>query len=153
MRGTNLPGQHRGAHRVLASAALALAILLWLGPLSSEAITPVDAREVATLPCLNKSGSAYKARIAPRRCAHFGHDGGFGDGVDLRGLSWDDWGKKTAEAAGTECGFKKECTQEPVHATAYRRRFRCGRRVYTRLSARSTLGTTTVKTRACLGPA
>jgi hypothetical protein len=139
--------------RILASAALALAILIWLGPPNGEAITPADPKKERALPCLNKSGTAYKARIAPKLCAHFGPDGSFARGVDLHDIRWDDWGEGTVTGIATECGFKSDCASVDVHVTASRVRRRCGRPVYTRLSARSNLGTTVVKTKACLGPA
>jgi hypothetical protein len=137
----------------LAAAALALAISIWLGPLNSEALTPADPSEERALPCLNKSGTAYRARIEPKLCPHFGPDGSFGRGVDLHDIKWDDWGEGTVTGIATECGFDADCANVDVHVTASRVRKRCGRPIYTRLSARSNLGTTVVKTKACLGPA
>ena len=139
--------------RILTSIALGLGLLFWLGPLSSEAIEPVNPKEIATLPCLNKSGDTYKARVSPKRCAHFGPNGAFGGGVDLQRLVWDDWGESKAHGSGIECGFDAECAVIPASVLAFRIRIRCGRPVYTRLSARSSFGRTVVKTRGCPGPA
>jgi hypothetical protein len=133
--------------------ALATAVLIWLGPVASEAVTPVDPKKIPTLPCLNKAGDKYRAQVAPSRCAHFGPNGTFGGGVDLKGVEWDDWGGKTASGRGTECGFDIDCTDIAVDLAAYRVRKRCGRPIYTRLRATSNIGTTVVRTRACLGPA
>lgn len=141
------------ASRVLTSIGLALAVLLWLGPLSSEALTPVDPKETAVVPCLNKSGSLYKARISPKQCAHFGPGGDFARGLDLERLVWDDWGDSKIHGAGVECGFDQDCSAIPVSVFAYRIREKCGRPVYTRLSARSSFGRTVVRTEGCLGPA
>jgi hypothetical protein len=141
------------ASRVLTLIGLALAVLLWLGPLSSEATTPVDPEETAVVPCLNKSGSLYKGRISPKQCAHFGPGGTFALGVDLERLVWDDWGKSKVQGAGVECSFDAECSAIPVSVFAFRIRERCGRPVYTRLSARSSFGRTVVRTQGCIGPA
>ncbi|MDP9228631.1 MAG: hypothetical protein M3M99_06195, partial [Actinomycetota bacterium] len=96
--------------RILAVAALALAILIWLGPLSSQANrragpTATVAAKAPKLPCLNQSGSSYRPRVEPAACAHFGPGGSFGGGVLLESLVWSGWGAATATAAGTECGF------------------------------------------------
>jgi hypothetical protein len=138
--------------RILAAAVLAMAVLIWLGPLSSGAPAQ-NLEEEVHLPCLNKSGTAYKSRIEPKRCTHFGRNGEFAGGVDLHKLVWDGWGGTKIHGAGNECDFDADCDPVPVSVFAYRIRKRCGRLVYTRLSARSSFGTTTVKTQGCLGPA
>jgi len=156
MEGPHLTGDPSRAlapSRILTSIALGLAILVWLGPLSSEAITPVDRKTSAALPCVNKTGTAYKARTAPKRCAHFGEGGAFAGGVDLHSLVWQDWGEPKVHGAGMECAFDADCQPIPVSVLAYRVRVRCGRPVYTRLRARTSLGTELIKTRACLGAA
>ena len=136
--------------RVLATAALALAMLIWLRPLTSEAASPADSKREPILPCLSKSGDSYKPRTEPKRCAHFK----LGAGVDLHRLAWDDdWGEPKAHGAGFECGFEGDCRVLPATVLAYRIRTRCGRPVYTRLRARTSLGTELIKTRACLGAA
>jgi hypothetical protein len=144
---------------VLASVALALAVLIWLGPLSSEArqaaherITPISPT-LTYLPCLNKAGSKYAPRAEPKRCAHFGRGGIFGGGVNLEDLVWTNWGEALATATGTECGFHLPCAKIAVQVQAFRVRMACGRRVYTRLKTVSEFGKTRVKTRACLGRA
>ncbi len=139
--------------RILGLVALALAVLAWLGPLTSEAVTPVDPKEIATLPCANKSGDTYKARVAPKRCAHFGPNGEFAGGVNLQRLVWDGWGRSKVHGAGIECGFDAECAVIPAAAIAFRIRENCGRPVYTRLRVRAGSETTTIKTQGCLGPA
>jgi hypothetical protein len=105
----------------------------------------------ARLPCLNGKGTKYVARVEPERCTHFGPGGAFAGGVDLLGLQWSDWGAKIATATGTECGFHVPCDNIAVTVEAFRKRARCGRRIYTRLRATSQFGSTLVKTKACLG--
>jgi hypothetical protein len=145
--------------RVLATAGLALAVLIWLGPLSSEARQPPQARltpispTLTYLPCLNKAGGKYRPRAEPKRCAHFGRGGTFGGGVILEDLVWTNWGEALATATGIECGFHLPCAKTAVQVQAFRVRKACGRRVYTRLKAVSEFGKTLVKTRACLGRA
>jgi hypothetical protein len=145
--------------RILAAAGLALAVLIWLGPLSSEArevatqrITPISPT-LTYLPCLNKAGNKYRPRMEPKRCAHFGRGGAFASGVNLEGVIWTNWGEALATATGTECGFHLPCAKIAVQVQAFRVRKACGRRVYTRLKAVSEFGKTLVKTRACLGRA
>jgi hypothetical protein len=145
--------------KVLAAAGLALAVLMWLGPLSGQArqgpverITPIS-RTLTYLPCLNKAGTEYRARTEPKRCAHFGRSGAFAGGVNLEGLVWTNWGQALASATATECGFHLPCAKIAVQVQAFRVRKACGRRVYTRLKAVSEFGKTLVKTRACLGSA
>lgn len=139
--------------RILTPIALGLAVLLWAGPLSSEAVTPVDRKETAILPCANKSGDTYKARVAPKRCAHFGPNGEFAGGVNLRNLVWADWGESKVHGVGIECGFDADCAVIPATALIYRIRNRCGRPVYTRLRVRAGADTKTIRTEGCLGPA
>jgi hypothetical protein len=145
--------------RVLTGAALALVVLMWLGPLSTEArqavgerLTPISPTLIF-LPCLNKAGDRYRAKVEPKRCAHFGRGGAFAGGVNLKGLDWTNWGEALATATGIECGFHRPCEQIVVQVRAFRVRKACGRRVYTRLKAVSEFGKTLLKTRACLGPA
>ena len=137
--------------RILTAAVLALAILIWLGPIASSPATVFFPQ----VPCLNKAGTEYKPRIEPKQCAHFGPDGEFAGGVDLEDLVWDeaDWGDSKVYGAGNECGFKADCDPVPVSVFAYRIRNRCGQPIYTRMSARSSFGTTVVRTQGCLGPA
>jgi hypothetical protein len=145
--------------RVLIAAGLALAVLMWLGPLSSQArqgaserITPISPT-LTYLPCLNKAGTKYRARTEPKRCAHFGRGGAFAGGVELQNLVWTNWGEAISTAIGVECGFRRPCAKIAVQVQAFRVRKACGRRIYTRLKAVSESGKTLVKTRACLGPA
>jgi hypothetical protein len=145
--------------RVLTAAALALAVLMWLGPLATEArqgaddrVTPISPT-LTFLPCVNKAGDRYRAKVEPKRCAHFGRGGAFAGGVNLRDLIWQNWGEAIATATGVECGFHLPCEQITVQVQAFRVRKACGRRIYTRLKAVSEFGKTLVKTRACLGPA
>jgi hypothetical protein len=145
--------------RVLATAALALAVLIWLAPLSSEArqraterVTPISPT-LTYLPCLTKAGDKYRPRAEPKRCAHFSRGGAFAGGVNLEDLVWTNWGEALATATGTECGFHLPCAEIAVQVQAFRVRKACGRRVYTRLKAVSEFGKTLVKTRACLGRA
>ena len=140
----------------------------------------IAAKGRVRVPCLNDAGTKYKARFTPERCAHFSRGGAFGGGVDLHGLAWRDWGDKVATGSGVECGFQAGCTERvpppcppnvicaqcpfvarapapgcsiaiPVSVEAFRKRTRCGRRIYTRLRSTSQFGTTLVKTKACLG--
>jgi hypothetical protein len=143
--------------RVLIAAALALAVLMWLGPLSTEArqasghrASPISST-LTYLPCLNKPGTKYRAKTEPHRCAHFGRGGAFAGGVDLQSLVWQNWGHALTTAIGVECGFHLPCANVAVQVQAFRVRKACGRRVYTRLKAVSELGKTLIKTRACLG--
>ena len=145
--------------RVLAAAGLGLAVLIWLGPLStqahqgaSERLTPISPT-LTFLPCLNKSGTKYRAKVEPKRCAHFGRGGAFAGGVNLENLVWQNWGEGLANATGVECGFHLPCAKIAVQVQAFRVRKACGRRIYTRLKAVSEFGKTLVKTQACLGPA
>jgi hypothetical protein len=145
--------------RVLAAAALVLAVLMWLGPLSTQArqgagqrVTPISPT-LTFLPCLNKAGDRYRAKVEPKRCAHFGRGGAFAGGINLRDLIWQNWGEALATATGVECGFHLPCEQITVRVQAFRVRKACGRRVYTRLKAVSEFGKTLVKTRACIGAA
>ena len=140
--------------RIITAATLAAAILIWLGPVSSEATSPILAGgEKVILPCVNKAGTKYRARVAPKTCSHFGPKGALAGGVDLHKLVWDGWGDGKIHGAGNECDFDADCAPVPVSVFAYRIRKRCGRLVYTRLSARSSFGTAVVKTRGCLGKA
>jgi hypothetical protein len=145
--------------RVLAAAGLALAVLMWLGPLSTEArqaagqrATPISST-LTFLPCLNKPATKYRAKLEPKRCAHFGARGAFAGGVELQNLVWTNWGQGLTTAIGVECGFHLPCAQTAVQVQAFRVRKACGRRIYTRLKAVSKFGKTLVKTRACLGSA
>lgn len=145
--------------RVLIAAGLVLAVLMWLGPLSTEArqgsserLTPISPT-LTFLPCLNKPGTKYRAKSEPHRCAHFGRGGAFAGGVELQDLVWTNWGAALATAIGVECGFHLPCAKIAVQVQAFRVRKACGRRIYTRLKAVSEFGKTLVKTRACLGPA
>ena len=145
--------------RVLTAASLALAVLIWLGPLSTEArqaagnrLTPISPT-LTFLPCLNKAGSIYRAKVEPKRCAHFGRGGAFAGGVNLENLVWQSWGEGLATTTGVECGFHLPCAKIAVQVQAFRVRKACGRRIYTHLKAVSEFGKTLVKTRACLGPA
>ena len=145
--------------RVLVAAGLALAVLMWLGPLSTEARQPASDRvtpispTLTFLPCLNKAGSKYRAKTEPHRCPHFGRGGAFAGGVNLEDLAWQNWGEALATATGIECGFHLPCAKIAVQVQAFRVRKGCGRRIYTRLKAVSEFGKTLVKTRACLGRA
>jgi hypothetical protein len=147
-----------GPAKVLASVALALAVLMWLGPLSTEAretgerVTPISPT-LTFLPCLNKAGSKYRPKTEPHRCAHFGRGGAFAGGVNLENLVWQNWGEALATGTGVECGFHLPCAKIAVQVQAFRVRKACGRRIYTRLKAVSEFGKTLVKTRACVGPA
>ncbi len=148
-----------GPAKVLTAVALALAVLMWLGPLSTEAreavgerVTPISPT-LTFLPCLNKAGSKYRTKTEPHRCAHFGRGGAFAGGVNLEDLVWQSWGEALATATGVECGFHLPCAKIAVQVQAFRVRKACGRRTYTRLKAVSEFGKTLVKTRACLGPA
>jgi hypothetical protein len=136
---------------------LALALLIWLGPMAGGAGGTAQTTQQArgpVLPCLNKKGTAYKAKFSPTRCAHFGPKGSFGRGVDLRDITWNNWGTTSlASGRGTECGFDANCGNTSVEVFAFRLRTVCGRQVYTRLRANSLNGSTVVKTRACLGRA
>jgi hypothetical protein len=143
--------------RVLIAAGLVLAVLMWLGPLSTEArqgsserLTPISPT-LTFLPCLNKTGTKYRAKTEPHRCAHFGRGGAFAGGVELRDLIWQNWGAALATATGVECGFRRPCAKVAVQVQAFRVRKACGRRAYTRLKAVSEFGKTLVKTKACLG--
>jgi len=144
---------------VLGAIALALAVLIWLGPLSSEArqsdgprVIPISPK-LTYLPCLNKAGDKYRAKAEPKKCAHLGPGGAFAGGVRLQNLDWANWGEALATAPGIECGFQLPCADIDVQLKAFRVRKACGRRIYTRLKAVSEFGKTLVKTRACLGPA
>jgi hypothetical protein len=155
--GLNLFGS--SVARVLAAAGLALAVLMWLGPLSTEArqgpterVTPISPT-LTYLPCVNKAGSMYRAKVEPKRCAHFGPRGAFAGGVELQNLVWTNWGQAISTAIGVECGFHLPCANVAVQVQAFRVRKACGRRIYTRLKAVSEFGKTLVKTRACLGTA
>jgi hypothetical protein len=145
--------------RVLIAAGLALAVLMWLGPLSTEARQAAGKRAapfsptLTFLPCINKAGDKYRAKVEPKRCAHFGARGAFAGGVELKNLVWTNWGEARTTAIGVECGFHLPCAQTAVKVQAFRVRKACGRRIYTRLKAVSEFGKTLVKTRACLGPA
>jgi hypothetical protein len=145
--------------RVLIAAGLALAVLMWLGPLSTQARQETDQRaspispRLTYLPCLNKAGTKYRARTEPKRCAHFGRGGAFAGGVNLQNLVWQNWGEAQATATATECGLHLPCAKVAVQVQAFRVRKACGRRVYTRLKAVSEFGKTLVKTKACLGRA
>ncbi len=116
------------------------------------------ARTKTWIICLNASGTRVVLRYRPQLCAHFGPNGAFGGGVNLKGLSWRLWGASTAQANGIECGFHLPCAEVPVQVRAYRIsrscRYRGSRyRIYTRLRATSSFGTTTVRLRACPGRA
>jgi hypothetical protein len=145
--------------KVLIAAGLALAVLMWLGPLSTQArqavgqrLTPISPT-LTFLPCLNKAGDKYRAKVEPKRCAHFGRGGAFAGGVELQNLVWQNWGEASSTATGVECGFHLPCAKIAVQVQAFRVRKACGRRIYTRLKAVSEFGKTLVKTKACLGPA
>jgi hypothetical protein len=99
--------------------------------------------------CLNSKGTDYKPRTAPSTCVHYCPGGAFGGGVNLEQLVWTNFGSATATATAIECGFHLPCSNIPVQVTAFRLKKVCGKRVYTRLSATSSFGTTTVKLFRC----
>ena len=110
---------------------------------------PVAAAKPKRLNCINKGGTEYVFKRKPKACGVFGPGGSFGGGVDLRQLKWKGWGTKSARATGIECGFRADCSDIPVTVRAYRLRTCGSRRVYTRLRARSTFGTSTVAVPRC----
>ena len=125
-----------------------------------------DAAEAAPLPalaptiprrvligCANKRGTAYKLVYRPRRCTRFSPSGGFGPrAVNLAGLKWSSWNGSVARGRGIERGFHLPYSKIRVRVWAYRVRVACGRRVYTRLKARSRYGTTVARMAGCPGP-
>jgi len=132
---------------------LSLALLLCLALTVAGVPSAAAAAKPKRITCVNKGGSDYLLKRKPGRCTVFGSGGTFGGGVDLRGLKWTDWGKKAARATGIECGFRQDCVNIPVKVKAFRLRTCGGKRVYTRLRASSTFGTTTAPAPRCPGPA
>jgi hypothetical protein len=119
----------------------------------SFSVGPAGASASIRLPCLNEAGTKYKPKFMPLRCAHFGPHGTSGGGVNLDQLTWTAWGGAGGTATGIERGFHLPFESIPVQVEVFRVRKECGRRMYTRLRATSSLGSTLVKTKACLGPA
>ncbi len=131
---------------------LAILLVLALAGTGAVGVVQAGAASNVSLLCLNKAGSRYKVKTAPTSCAHFGSGGAFGGGVNLEQLVWTGFGRSSATAKGIECGFHLPCSNIPVDVTASRIRKRCGDRVYTRLRATSSLGTTVVRVGHCAGP-
>jgi hypothetical protein len=130
--------------RVLIVSAVAVALL---------AAAPAGAQAKSSILCLNKAGTDYVRKVEPVHCAHFGPGGAFGGGVNLKRIHWKVWGGRAARGRGVECGFHLPCAGIKVRIRAYRRRVACGKRVYTRLKATSSRGTTIVKLARCPRPA
>lgn len=128
--------------------------LILIGAASMVAIGAASstANAQVKINCANEAGTKYKrTSSAPTECVRFGPNGSFGGGVFLTNLVWTDFGAPNPTATGIECGFHLPCANIPVDVTAYRPRKDCGSKVYTRLRATSTFGTTTVKMKACPG--
>jgi hypothetical protein len=99
--------------------------------------------------CLNKDGTRYVVKYRPASCAHFGPHGAFAGGVNLKHIHWRSWNRPSVTGRARECGFHLPCENVKVRIRAYRRRHACGRIVFTRLRAKSSLGTTTVRLARC----
>jgi hypothetical protein len=104
-----------------------------------------DASAFTYIHCLDSTGSRYLRRRRPKKCAHFGHGGSFGGGVNLRNIVWSSYTGRQARGTAIEQGFHQPYANIPVNIRAYRVRSRRGRRVYTRLRASSSHGTTVVQ--------
>jgi hypothetical protein len=99
--------------------------------------------------CLNEAGTRYVVRYRPRSCAHYGPHGAFAGGVNLKRIRWRSWNRPSVTGRARECGFHLPCENVKVRIRAYRRRHACRRIVFTRLRARSSFGTTTVRLARC----
>ncbi len=116
------------------------------------AAAPAGAQAQTSILCLNKAGTEYVRKVEPVHCAHFGPGGAYGGGVNLKRIHWKSWGGVPARGGGIECGFRLPCANAKVRIRAYRPRVACGKRVYTRLKATSSDGTTVVKLARCPRP-
>ena len=116
--------------------------------IAAALIAPAPQADVATftyIHCLNDGGSRYVRRRRPAKCAHYGRDGTFGGGVNLKDIAWTSYTGRQAHGTAIEQGFHLPYSNIPVNIRAYRVRSRRGRRVYTRLRASSSYGTTVVR--------
>jgi hypothetical protein len=116
--------------------------------LAAALIAPAPQAEVSAytyIHCLNSGGTRYVRRRRPTRCAHFGRGGTFGGGVNLKDIVWSSYTGRQARGTAIEQGFHLPYSNIPVRIRAYRVRTRRGRRVYTRLRAASSYGTTLVR--------
>ena len=141
--------------RVQRSAMKRVLLAALVAGLACAALASVAAaaRPVSAL-CLTVNGRATTPKVRPHRCAHFGPGGSFAGGVNLVSLQWKHWGSPLATGTGVERGFHLPFSNIPVTVKAYRRRTGCrvrGRRlrVYTRLQATSSYGTTVVRLGTC----
>jgi hypothetical protein len=112
----------------------------------------VRPRRRVYISCANHAGTRYHRRYRPGRCLHFGPNGSFAGGMNLKQIHWRSWNRRLARGSAIECGFHLPCAGIPVSIRAYRPRTRCQRVVYTRLRATSSFGTTRVRLTGCSGP-
>jgi hypothetical protein len=143
----------RAAEGYIADVRRILSERTWRQPDFRDPPAADDAARHTNILCLNSAGTRYFVRYRPRTCAHFGPGGAFAGGVNLKRIRWRSWNRASVTGRARECGFHLPCSNIRVRIRAYRRRHACGRLVYTRLSVRSSLGTTVVRLVRCPRPA
>jgi hypothetical protein len=144
--------------RLILTAILAAPTFLIASPVGATGSPPPGAdtaQEPAPhvyISCVNRGATRYRRVYRPERCAHFGPGDRNAGGVNLAGLRWSSWNGDVARGRGIERGFHLPYSRIRVRVRAYRVRTACGRRVYTRLRATSSHGTTVVRLAACPRP-
>jgi hypothetical protein len=138
---------------ILVLAVAGVASLLAMSTSISSPAAGRAAKAETHLLCLNGDGiSEYRRKDRPKQCTIFGQGGIFAGGVNLKKLKWRGWGHKRARANGIECGFHLPCQNIKAKVRVWRPRERCGKRVYTRLRARTRYGHSRADVQGCPGP-
>ncbi len=104
------------------------------------------------IPCDDLASGLVVAERAPTQCTILHKGASYSEGVNLADLRWSGWGNQVATARGVERGFHIPYSRIPVTIRAFRLvRDPCGgpRRFYTRVTATSSTGTSTVATDDC----
>jgi hypothetical protein len=138
----HMQGGMRAAFVLLVAAAAATSIVV-VGARSSTTVAIV---------CNDSTGKPV-ARVAPSRCEVLPPQASFSQGVNLAVLKWRSWGGSSATGTGFELGFHLPFAHVSVAVVAYRIiECRNGTRLYSRLRASSSYGTTNVRAQGCLTP-
>jgi hypothetical protein len=110
-------------------------------------VAPAAADAKTGILCAKKAGDTKRVFVSkPEGCVSLGPRDSFSQAVWLRNIKWSRWGKKTAYGSATERGYREKAQSIPVKLRAFRLRT-CpnGDKIYTRLNARSSIGTTQVR--------
>jgi hypothetical protein len=131
----------------LARVSVALSIMFVPALLLASAAAP---RGTVGIVC-NDNQKRPVVRHAPLKCEVLPPLAAFAEGLNLVGLQWRNWGGSSATGTGYERGFHLPFEHIPVAVVAYQI-VTCsdGSRLYTRLRASSSYGTTSVRAQGCL---